>query len=74
MKKSECETAIRSLCHDWAKLRDIPSAPERQPSFVDFIGWVRQNYPRYLDFRTTTSVNYDAEMWFDQEFKQTWRN
>lgn len=38
-----------------------------------FYSWMDQNHANYLAFRTTTSVRYDVEMWFDQEFKQTWR-
>ncbi|MFG1277202.1 hypothetical protein [Xanthobacter autotrophicus] len=47
--------------------------PPEQLSFSAFLSWVRQNYSSYLDFRTTTSVSYDVEMWFDDEFKQNWR-
>ena len=74
MKKSECEPAIRQLCGQWAELRGISKRPEHQPSVSDFYSWVEQNYPRYLMFRTTTNVRFDVEMWFDQEFGQTWRN
>jgi hypothetical protein len=74
MTKAECEKAIRSLVHDWAKLRGVNVGQAEMPSFSDFFGWVTDNYPRCLQFRTTTSVRYDVEMWFDQELKQTWRN
>jgi hypothetical protein len=74
MKKAECEAVIRQLCDQWAGLRGIFKQPEHQPNFSDFYSWMEQNYPRYLDFRTTTSARYDVEMWFDQEFRQTWRN
>lgn len=72
MKKAECEEAIRHLCHEWA--RDLTPAQLEHPSFSAFKEWVRQKgYSRYLDFRSTMGAEYDAEMWFDQEFKQTWR-
>ena len=73
MKKDECEQAIRSLCHNWREARGLSGAPPSELSFSDFISWLRQNYSQYLKFRTSTSVDYDAEMWFDQEFEQTWR-
>ncbi len=73
MKKGECETFIRELCRKWGKRHGVSASPASQPSFQEFISWVRQNYPAYLKFKTSTSVEYDAEMWFDQEFKQTWR-
>ncbi len=74
MKKSECKPVIHQLCSQWAELRGITKRPEHQPSFGDFVSCVEQNYPRYLRFRTTTSVRYDVEMWFDHEFGQRWRN
>ncbi|SDJ28488.1 hypothetical protein SAMN04244581_03614 [Paracoccus denitrificans] len=43
------------------------------PSFGDFLRWVRENHPSYLDFRTTGSVSDTVEWWWAQEFKQTWR-
>jgi hypothetical protein len=78
MTKSECKTAILHLCGVWAKERGIvvprDNPPSFHPSFSDFYSWVKAHYPGYLRFRTTTGVEYDVEMWFDQEFKQTWRN
>src|SRR6266404_2260048 len=41
-KKSECETAIRHLCHEWARSHGIPSKPDFQPSFADFKSWLRE--------------------------------
>jgi hypothetical protein len=73
MKKDECETIIRHLCHEWAKLRGIRISAENHPSFADFYSWVEQNYRSYLKFQTKTSVQYDVEMWFDDEMKQNWR-
>lgn len=74
MKKAEAEQGIRHLCHEWAKLRDIAPDPLVQPSFGEFLAWVRANHAAYLNFRTTTSATDDVERWFDQEFWQTWRN
>lgn len=75
MKKSECEPKIRELCHVWAREMDIPPRPVEQPSFSQFESWLTANgYDRYLNFRSVAGPRYDAEMWFDQEFGQTWRN
>lgn len=74
MKKQDSEKAIRYLCTEWAKLRGIQVPPVEQPSFTDFLSWVRQNYGPYLNFRTTGSVADQVEAWFDDEFKQNWRN
>lgn len=74
MTKGEAERAIRYLCHEWAKLLRIKIDPKEQPSFREFFSWIQDNYSQYLKFRTTTSASYDVESWFDQEFKQTWRN
>lgn len=74
MTKQESEKAIRYLCTEWAKLRRIQVPCVEQPSFSDFYSWVRQNYGQYLSFRSTLSVSDQVEVWFDDEFKQNWRN
>ena len=73
MKRDDCETAIRHLCHQWRKESGLADLPPDQISFSTFLSWVRRNHSSYLDFRTTTSISYDAEMWFDDEFRQNWR-
>lgn len=78
MKKADAEKAIRPLVHDWAKevgFKIEDRSVENEPSFYEFQTWLQQNnYGRYLKFRSTAGSLYDAEMWFDQELKQTWRN
>lgn len=73
MKKGECEKAIRYLCHEWRSNCGLSDTPPEKLSFSRFFSWMQQNYPAYLNFRTSTSVSYDAEMWFDEEFGQSWR-
>jgi hypothetical protein len=74
MKKSEAEKAIRHLCHEWAKEQGIPNPPVDQPRFEEFRAWLRvKGYSNYLTFRSSLSPIYDAEIWFNQEFKQTSR-
>jgi len=68
MQKGECETAIRHLCHRWAEIEGSVTAGE-DPKFFAFYAWVADHYPACLKFRTTTSVRFDVELWFDQEFK-----
>ncbi|MDG4874163.1 hypothetical protein P9273_03500 [Mesorhizobium sp. WSM4935] len=75
MKKDEAEKAIRYLCHEWAKDRGLTITATDEPSFSDFKSWLREKgYSGYLEFRSTMGPLEDAERWFDQEFKQTWRN
>jgi hypothetical protein len=75
LKKAECEQAIRRLCHEWAKVLGIVPSSELQLSFSQFKSWLRENgYSHYLDFRSVMGPEADAEMWFDQELKQAWRN
>lgn len=74
LKKGECERAIRHLCHVWRQESGLANTPAGDLSFTRFLSWVQQSYPAYLIFRTSTLTSYDVEMWFDQEFKQTWRN
>jgi hypothetical protein len=75
MTKPECEKAIRDLCHVWANECGIPHAPKDQPSYFSFKSWAQaKGYGHYWSFRSRMGADYDAEMWFDQEFRQTWRN
>lgn len=73
MKKAEAERTIRHLCHQWRCKDGLSDVPTDQLSFSSFLSWVEQNHPSCLDFRTPTSVSYDVEMWFDDEFDQNWR-
>jgi hypothetical protein len=78
MKKSEAEPAIRQLCHQWREARDLPipaGDPAVHYSFSDFKTWLAEkHYSHYLDFRSVMGPEEDAERWFDQEMRQTWRN
>jgi hypothetical protein len=77
MKKAKAEKAIRYLCSEWAREKGvpIPSPYPKQASFSDFRSWLEgKGYSPYLNFRSVAGPHYDAEMWFDQEFKQTWAN
>jgi hypothetical protein len=75
MKKSEAESAIRHLCHVWGDEVGMPRAAESEPSFFAFKSWVDQKgYGHYLNFRSVRGASADAELWFDEEFKQQWRN
>ncbi|MDO8273558.1 MAG: hypothetical protein Q7U82_16815 [Gammaproteobacteria bacterium] len=74
MTKQESEKAIRYLCTEWAKLRGIQTPPIEQPSFSDFHSWVKENHNSVLKFRSTLSVSEQLEAWFDDQFKQNWRN
>lgn len=72
MKKKECEDTIRHLCHVWRSESGNDSTPEAKLSFEQFYSWLREKHSAYLTFRTTTSVRFDVEMWFDQVFRITW--
>jgi hypothetical protein len=75
LKKTECEKAIRSLCHKWAAANGINIGAVEQPSFLEFKQWLSSNgYSYLLGFRSVSGPVFDAELWFDQEMKQTWRN
>ena len=74
----EAEKGIRYLCGMWAKERGINvplGAPPMSfhPNFGDFYRWVKDKHSAYLDFKSTMGVEYMVEMWFDKEFKQSWR-
>jgi len=72
MAKPESEHIVRRLCHDW--LSEQPEAKREHPSFTDFQSWLDARYPGAFSFRSTAGPLYDAEMWFDRELRQSWRN
>lgn len=75
MTKDEAEKAIRYLCHEWANERAVGRTVEAPASFPNFKAWLlSKGYGHYLNLRSVAGAHEDAERWFDQEFKQTWRN
>jgi hypothetical protein len=75
MTKAECEKALRALCHDWRRERCPSAGDDLQFSFSEFKSWLEEKrYSHYLEFRSLRGAEADAEDWFDQELKQTWRN
>ena len=75
MKRSEAEPAIRDLVRQWATATGVEIGSAEQPSFSAFKRWVgEQGHSDYFAFRSTMGALDDAERWFDQELRQTWRN
>jgi hypothetical protein len=75
VKKAKAEKALRYLVTQWANETGFDPATGKQPSFSDFKEWLEANrHCGYLNFRSTMGPLEDAERWFDQELKQTWRN
>ncbi|MDQ0393517.1 hypothetical protein J3R73_003309 [Labrys monachus] len=72
MKKGACEAVIRHLCHQWHRESGLTDLRPENSASRPFLSWAWPNYSSYLDFRTTTSVSYDVEMWFADEFRQHW--
>ena len=72
MKKSECKKVICSLCSVWREETGQSKTPADRLSSVAFFTWLERKYPQYLRFRSPiTGVRDDVDLWFDQEFKQT---
>jgi hypothetical protein len=69
-EKAECGRVLRHLYHVLRKESGLSDSSADRLSFTQFFSWVEQKYSSYLNFRTTTFVRFDVEMWFDQEFKQ----
>ena len=75
MKKAECEIVIRRLVHQWAAQTGVVVGQRDMPSFIEFKDWaVSSGYSSYFDFRSFGGADRAAEMWFDHELKQEWRN
>lgn len=75
MKIDEAERAIRSLCRQWiADVYGGELPAGTHPSWSDFKVWLElKGYSHYLEFRSRRGANADAELWFDDEFGQSWR-
>jgi hypothetical protein len=72
VKKPECEKAIRDFCRQW--FDQLPMPKPEHPSWSNFKQWLGDNhYSGYLNFRSTRGADADAEMWFNQVLRQTWR-
>lgn len=75
MKKADCEKAIRHLCRVWATERGVQIESGGHPSFLDFKAWLKdKGHGDCLNFRSVAGPDHDAEMWFDRELGQAWRN
>jgi len=70
--KSESERIVRRLCHVW--LGEQPESEWEHPSFTSFRPWLEGRYPGVFSFRSRAGPLYDAEVWFDRELRQSWRN
>jgi hypothetical protein len=75
MKKTEAEPIIRKLVDQWARETGFEIASGKQPSFSAFTSWLgTRGHSHYLNFRSVRGAREDAEQWFDEELRQTWRN
>lgn len=75
MKKDEAERQVRYLCTVWARHKGIPLDGSIDPSFIEFWIWLKENgHASVLDFKARGGPEYAANRWFDEEFKQTWKN
>lgn len=72
MKKTECMQAMGHLADLWQKQRGFESKKDNELPFNDFYDWVENNYPTYLNFRSSNGVRFDVEIWFNKNFKQTY--
>jgi hypothetical protein len=69
MKKSEAKPEIIALMHTWRDA-ECPDTPTDRLSSIAFRSWLQRNSPGHMRFKSPiTGVNYDIDMWFDNEFK-----
>lgn len=75
MIKAEAEAGIKQLVRQWARINNISHGQDEMPSFSEFQAWVfSEGYGRYFDFKSRIGADEEAEMWFDRELGQSWRN
>lgn len=70
MKKADAKPVIQRLIDDWLHGQGFPFQTQSEPSSAAFYNWLQDNHPSYLRFRTTTSVRFDVDMWFDQAVRR----
>ncbi len=71
MTKGEAEKAIRALCHQWRRAEGYSHTAESDLNFSAFYDWVARNHGSKLEFKTTSDVRYNVQLWFDREFRRT---
>lgn len=71
MTKGEAEKAIRQLCHQWRRSEGLVHTPADDLNFSAFYDWVARNHAAQLEFRTTSNVRYNVQVWFDREFRRS---
>ncbi len=73
MIREAAKSEIRRLCPLWAATQSEDEMKE--PRFFQFVQWLKDNgFGSVLTFRSTMGAMEDAERWFDEVFKQGWRN
>lgn len=79
MKKDDSKNAISHMFSLWENEKGFTPTDKNKiefhPSYREFKTWAEnKGYGHYWDFRATGGADYHAEMWFDDYFKQSWRN
>lgn len=72
MKRDAAKKAMPYLFDKWIKASKHEKTPQEQLSSTEFLSWLRENHPEYLEFRSDAGPTYDIDLWFDQYFKQAW--
>jgi hypothetical protein len=74
LTRTECEKAIRALSREFMADPSKSDADRAHPSFSKFKAWLDQKgYTGYLRFRARIGADMQAELWFDDELEQSWR-
>ncbi len=71
MTKGEAEKAIRQHCHHWRRDEGYSLTETTDLHFSAFYDWLARNHGAQLEFKTTTDVRYNVQVWFDREFRRT---
>jgi hypothetical protein len=75
MRKGDAKAAFEQMFSEWQSEEGIMVPLKDNVSFSKFCSWVeKKHYSLYFNFRSVAGSRNDVEKWFDQHFKQTWRN
>lgn len=76
MKKADAKREIEKLFEVWKTEMDVkPQGPYGLMEAAYFITWLKKGpHAHLLKFRATMGAEWCVEHWFDEYFRQSWRN
>lgn len=74
MKKKDCVAMFPHLFKEWKSQRSPDDAPAEDIGSSEMYYWIKENYPRYLEFRSTMGPLDDFDRWYNAYTNQRWKD